>query len=98
MNRNIKSIVRACTKLNIKYELHHASKNSVSVETKHGRQMFVNWTTPLNSHSVAQLCKDKDYFYAFFRDVIDMPRNEHVGSIYWLILRRNDDGETSAAD
>lgn len=73
MNRNLRMLIGACEKAGIAYQRHHPSGNAVSV-TVHGKSyLFVNWSTPFNPHSVAQLCQDKDYFQAVFSDVIRMP-------------------------
>jgi hypothetical protein len=73
MNRNIKALVQACGELGVEYEVAHATGNLVAVVIGGRRYVFSNWATPLNSHSVAQLCQDKEYFYSFYKDVVRMP-------------------------
>ena len=74
MNRNIQALIRACERLKIDYASHHGTGNLISVRIKGIDYLFANWTTPLNSQSVVQLCQDKDYFYSFFQNVIEMPK------------------------
>lgn len=74
MNTNIKALITACDEENIDYTFHHPSKNNVMVHFEKSSMLFSSWTTPINPHSVVQLCVDKDYFYTFFKDVIKMPR------------------------
>ncbi|PIE41371.1 MAG: alpha-L-glutamate ligase [Gammaproteobacteria bacterium] len=74
MNKNIKALTKACGNLNILFENYHETNNLVSVHVGANDYVFVNWTTPLNSQSIMQLCQDKDYFYSYYRDVINMPK------------------------
>ena len=73
MNKNIQSLIKACEELEVEYSIHHGTNNLVSVGSEGSNYVFVNWTTPLNSQSISQLCQDKDYFHSFFSDVIRMP-------------------------
>ena len=74
MNRNIKALTEACSNLNVPFETNHATNNLVSVYIDSNCYVFVNWATPLNPQSIMQLCQDKDYFYSYYRDVINMPK------------------------
>jgi len=76
MNRNIKALVAACKRLGVEYSFEHETKNVVAVVVENKRYVFTNWATPLNVHSVAQLCQDKEYFYSFYKDVVQMPKSE----------------------
>lgn len=76
MNTNLKVLIKACQRMGVDYKIYHDYQNMVEVLGKHNSSLFINFTTPLNSHAVAQLCKDKDYFYTFFKDVINMPRGK----------------------
>jgi glutathione synthase/RimK-type ligase-like ATP-grasp enzyme len=75
MNRNLKALIKACDNLKISYSCHyHATENLIAVHLNHQDYLFLNWTTPLNRHSITHLCLDKDYFAAYFQDVIRLPR------------------------
>ncbi|MBE2221325.1 MAG: alpha-L-glutamate ligase [Anaerolineae bacterium] len=74
MNRNIQALIAACDRMGIPYQSHHKTNNLISVEVNGRSYPFVNWTTPLNPQSVMKLCQDKDYFYSFYHDVIQMPQ------------------------
>jgi glutathione synthase/RimK-type ligase-like ATP-grasp enzyme len=74
MNRNIQALIAACDRLGFAYQSHHKTNNLISVERNGRSYVFVNWTTPFNSHSVMKLCQDKDYFYSFYHDVVHMPK------------------------
>ena len=74
MNQNIKALTAACDRLGIPYQSHHKTNNLISVTVGGTCYAFVNWTTPLNPHSIMKLCQDKDYFYSFYHDVILMPQ------------------------
>jgi len=74
MNENIQALVKACELENVSYEVHHKAGNFVSVDIGGKSHFFMNWTTPFNSQVEMQLCKDKDYFYSFFKDSVLMPR------------------------
>lgn len=75
MNTNIKFLLEACAALRVPYEICHPTENVIAVTDKETatRHVFVNWSTPLNPQSVVNLCKDKGYFYTFYKDVIQMP-------------------------
>ena len=74
MNRNIEALLTACDRLGLSYQSHHKTGNLISVLVNGRCYPFVNWTTPLNPQSVMKLCQDKDYFYTFYRDVVQMPQ------------------------
>lgn len=74
MNRNLIALKKACLNKNITFNTHHGSENLVSLNINEKIYPFINWTTPLNSHSISKLCQDKDYFYSFYKDVIMMPK------------------------
>lgn len=74
MNKNIECLVKACETLNISYESHHKTKNLVTVSINSHSHVFLNWGTPFNSQSVAQLCQDKDYFYSYFKNIVKSPK------------------------
>ncbi|MGK7903599.1 MAG: RimK family alpha-L-glutamate ligase [Hormoscilla sp.] len=76
MNTNLKALIKACKKMGVDYKIYHRYRTMVEVLGNERSYLFINWTTPLNSEAVAQLCKDKDYFYTFFKDVINMPRGQ----------------------
>lgn len=76
MNANIRCLISACKKANVRYKILHESKNVVTLKTPRGCALFANWTTPLNSHSVSRLCEDKDFSYAALSPLVRMPRTE----------------------
>ena len=76
MNRNIESLLIACNNLGVEYNFYHATKNLVGVILSGREWLFINWATPLNPQSIVQLCRDKDYFYNYFKDVVRMPNSD----------------------
>jgi glutathione synthase/RimK-type ligase-like ATP-grasp enzyme len=74
MNRNIQALITACDRMGIPTQSHHKTNNLISVIVNGRSYAFVNWTTPFNPQSVMKLCQDKDYFYTFYHDVVQMPK------------------------
>lgn len=74
MNRNIEALIAACDRLGLPTQSHHRTGNLISVVVNGRSYPFVNWTTPFNPQSVMKLCQDKDYFYTFYQDVVQMPQ------------------------
>lgn len=73
MNPNLTQLVQACDELGIVYTIHHSSGNLIEVSKSGQTHLFVNWTTPFNSHAIAKLCTDKEYFYRIIHPIIAMP-------------------------
>lgn len=74
MNSNIRTLISVCERFQVDYQIFHASQNVLQVSTPNGPQFFVNWSTPLNDHTTARLCEDKDYTQTLLRPVVNMPR------------------------
>lgn len=73
MNQNLQALRHACQQLEIEYQIPHSNEGVVIVQIANKNYPFVNWSTPLNSHSQSFLCQDKEYFYQAFRSLIRMP-------------------------
>jgi glutathione synthase/RimK-type ligase-like ATP-grasp enzyme len=73
MLTNIKMLLAACKKLSIEYEILHPNQNLVKVKLSDREYYFTNYSTPLIPQSLAEIFKDKQYFYQVFRDVVKMP-------------------------
>jgi hypothetical protein len=82
MLTNIKMLLEACKKLSIEYEILHPNQNLVKVKLSDREYYFTNYSTPLIPQSIAEIFKDKQYFYQVFRDVVKMPRTESFISPY----------------
>jgi len=82
MLQNISALLKACDALNINYETQHDTRNLISITLNGQTVIFCNWSTPFNSHSVSQLCLDKDYFYHVYRSVINFPKTHSFMSPY----------------
>jgi len=82
MLTNIKMLIAACKKSEIKYEILHPNQNLVKVITGDREYFFTNYSTPLTPQSVAEIFKDKQYFYQVFQDVVQMPRTVSFISPY----------------
>ena len=67
-------VLEACQELNIPYEILHPSQNLIKI--KHGGEgyFFVNYMTPFNSASIAQILKDKEYTYQLLNGKINTPK------------------------
>lgn len=76
MNQNISMLIKACNHLGYEYEILHESGNLVVVKNQGKSHIFVNWSTPLNSSSVSHLCRDKEYFYQYFKSYINIPKTK----------------------
>ncbi len=74
MLTNIKMLLKACKKLSIAYEILHPNQNLVKVIIGDRDYYFTNYSTPLTPQSIAEIFKDKQYFYQVFQDVVKMPR------------------------
>ena len=74
MNRNLQALVKACDQMGLRYDVQHSTRNIVTVYSGGEAHLFTNWATPLNPQSVMKLCQDKDYFIAYFEDVVKMPK------------------------
>jgi glutathione synthase/RimK-type ligase-like ATP-grasp enzyme len=82
MLTNIKMLLEACKKLSIEYEILHPNQNLVKVKICDREFYFTNYSTPLTPQSIAEIFKDKQYFYQVFRDVVKMPRTVSFISPY----------------
>jgi len=74
MLTNIKMLIEACKKSSIAYEILHPNQNVVKIKLGDREYYFTNYSTPLTPQSVAEIFKDKQYFYQIFQDVVKMPR------------------------
>ncbi|WP_286391253.1 ATP-grasp domain-containing protein [Pseudanabaena mucicola] len=74
MLTNIRMLIQACQKSSIAYEILHPNQNVVKVKFDDREYYFTNYSTPLTPQSVAEIFKDKQYFYQIFQDVVKMPR------------------------
>jgi len=74
MLTNIKMLLEACKNSSISYEILHPNQNLVKVIISDRDYYFTNYSTPLTPQSVAEIFKDKQYFYQVFQDVVKMPR------------------------
>jgi glutathione synthase/RimK-type ligase-like ATP-grasp enzyme len=74
MLTNIEILLEACRELNIPYEILHPSQNLIRI--KHGGEdyFFVNYMTPFNSGSIAQILKDKEYTYQLLNGKVNTPK------------------------
>jgi glutathione synthase/RimK-type ligase-like ATP-grasp enzyme len=79
---NIKMLLEACKRLDIGYEILHPNQNLVKVKICDREFYFTNYSTPLTPQSIAEIFKDKQYFYQVFRDVVKMPRTVSFISPY----------------
>ncbi|MBD2175696.1 alpha-L-glutamate ligase [Pseudanabaena sp. FACHB-1998] len=82
MLTNIKMLIAACKKSEIKYEILHPNQNLVKVILGDREYFFTNYSTPLTPQSVAEIFKDKQYFYQVFQDVVQMPHTVSFISPY----------------
>ncbi|MCA6587875.1 MAG: alpha-L-glutamate ligase [Pseudanabaena sp. M090S1SP1A06QC] len=74
MLTNIRMLMQACKNSSIAYEILHPNQNVVKVKFGDREYYFTNYSTPLTSQSVAEIFKDKQYFYQIFQGVVRMPR------------------------
>ena len=74
MLTNIEIMLAACEELNIPYEILHPSQNLIRIKQGGEEYYFVNYMTPFNSASVAEIFKDKEYTYQLLNGKINTPR------------------------
>ncbi|NJM59475.1 MAG: alpha-L-glutamate ligase [Oscillatoriales cyanobacterium RU_3_3] len=74
MLTNINLVLAACQELNIPYEILHHSQNLVRIKKADRDYYFVNYMTPFNSASLAQIFKDKEYTYQLLKGKINTPK------------------------
>jgi len=74
MLTNIEILLAACEELNIPYEILHHSQNLIRLKQGGEEYYFVNYMTPFNSASVAEIFKDKEYTYQLLNGKINTPR------------------------
>ncbi len=82
MLTNIRMLIEACKSLSIDYEILHPNQNLVKVKISDREFYFTNYSTPLIPQSIAEIFKDKQYFYQVFQDVVKMPRTFSFVSPY----------------
>ena len=82
MLTNIKMLLEACKSLSIDYDILHPNQNLVKVKISDREYYFTNYSTPLIPQSIAEIFKDKQYFYQVFQDVVKMPRTFSFVSPY----------------
>ncbi len=75
-------LLGACKKLSIEFEILHPNQNLVKVKLSDREYYFTNYSTPLIPQSIAEIFKDKQYFYQVFRDIVKMPRTVSFISPY----------------
>lgn len=75
MKPNLKIFLELCQEKNIPCSIIHPSGNLVEVKSLSGEPyLFTIGTTPFNSHSMVTLCKDKEFFYDYYKGTVRMPR------------------------
>ncbi|MEG4047964.1 YheC/YheD family protein [Microcoleus sp. Pol17_C1] len=74
MLTNIEILLAACEELNIPYEILHPSQNLIRLKQGGEEYYFVNYMTPFNSASLAEIFKDKEYTYQLLNGKINTPR------------------------
>lgn len=82
MLTNIRILLKACQALSIEYEVLHPNQNLVKVKVNGCDYYFTNYATPLTPQAIAEIFKDKQYFYQVFQDVVKMPYTRSFISPY----------------
>ncbi|MEG4208974.1 YheC/YheD family protein [Microcoleus sp. S13_B4] len=73
MLTNIEILLAACEELNIPYEILRPSQNLIRLKQGGEEYYFVNYMTPFNSASLAEIFKDKEYTYQLLNGKINTP-------------------------
>ncbi|MEG4580557.1 ATP-grasp domain-containing protein [Microcoleus sp. MON1_C5] len=73
MLTNIEILLAACEELNLPYEILYPSQNLIRLKQGGEEYYFVNYMTPFNSASVAEIFKDKGYTYQLLNGKINTP-------------------------
>lgn len=76
MKVNIQILIKACQELNYNYQILHENGNLVRVNHGGKSEVFLNTITPINTEAASHLMKDKEYFYNYFKDCINMPKTK----------------------
>lgn len=83
MNSNLLALKKACDLTGLEYKIYHLSERIFEIFVNKKSYLFVKFSTPLNPHSVSSCCLDKDYFYTFFKDAINMPLTQSFMDPNW---------------
>ncbi len=78
MNAHIQVLIEVCRQRSIPFQLNVQSGNSIAIQLNHQFYHFINWSTPLNSHAVAELCLDKGFFYESFHNQLITPETKMI--------------------
>ncbi|OIP78109.1 MAG: alpha-L-glutamate ligase [Oscillatoriales cyanobacterium CG2_30_44_21] len=82
MLTNIRILLAACQSLSVEHEILHPNQNLVRVRLNNYDYYFTNYSTPLIPQAIAEIFKDKQYFYQVFQDVVKMPLTHSFISPY----------------
>ena len=77
MRQDFTVLIELCKEKNIPFRIIHDSGNIVEIKSNTGAAyLFIMGATPFDSNSVVSLCKDKEFFYNYYKDAIDMPKTK----------------------
>ena len=77
MNKHLAIFVELCQEKQIPLRIIHECGNLLEVTAITGETfLFTVGATPFNDQSIYQLCKDKEFFYDYYQNVIAMPRKK----------------------
>ncbi|MEM9539814.1 MAG: YheC/YheD family protein [Cyanobacteria bacterium P01_E01_bin.42] len=73
MLTNIRLLIEACKRLDVKYDILHPAQNLIRVRL-HQDYYFVNYTVPIVSQTIAKILIDKEYTYQLLKDCANSPK------------------------
>jgi hypothetical protein len=73
MNPNILHVIQASQKLGLHHSVLHESGNLIAIHNQEQTALFAGYSTPLNDHSMAQICTDKEFFYQLAHPLVAIP-------------------------
>lgn len=77
MRQDFTVLIELCKEKNIPFRIIHDSGNIVEIKSNTGAAyLFIMGATPFDSNSVVSLCKDKEFFYNYYKNAVDMPKTK----------------------
>jgi glutathione synthase/RimK-type ligase-like ATP-grasp enzyme len=74
MNINLIHLIQASHALGLQHTIIHESGNLVAIHHQGRTALFAGYSTPLNDHTTAQICQDKEFFYQITKPLMPLPR------------------------
>ncbi|MDD4519290.1 MAG: hypothetical protein PHI50_00175 [Alphaproteobacteria bacterium] len=75
MKPNFIVFTELCKEKKVPYRMIQDCRNLLEIQSRDGKShLFIAGSTPFNSQSVCSLCRDKEFFYNYYKASIKMPK------------------------